>query len=495
MIRKIFRFLKRRVPFIRPLVQLTALCLVTLVVLWCVWYYASIAGLKYAIKQHDKKIEQLGWPTSYDELFPAEADSSNAAPIYDELFAYMDEQKIDDQIDDLEDWLRETTDYQWSWGDDLSTLTDEQLAEYEQRLNNIDLAPILTYLEQAAQYRYYKMDAKEVEWPDIVIPPAGDYMDTVSLLSNNARLASLHGDAARTTELILHQHTPTRHMLYPASLIQVLTGIAMEGKSLNNFTRATNEVTFTAEQLQQLQASWEFLYYPDTWERTMIAESTIGVQPAIKGWEQVTTLLATMLTQIYSLEHLIFDADYETPFYQEAIINTALFLATPYLYNQMAQFALTYPETYTRMGNIPLHELDQYEEIAPESYVETVFIPGFKNVAIAYGRNETKRHIAIVVCALMRYELAHGQYPQALEALVPEYLDAIPLDPFTNLPLRYIRHEDGKHFLLYGLGEDQEDDNGEPVDQDGDNWETADIVWQGKGFLPTETDSSEKQSQ
>ena len=41
------------------------------------------------------------------------------------------------------------------------------------------------------------------------------------------------------------------------------------------------------------------------------------------------------------------------------------------------------------------------------------------------------------VLACRRYRARHGRYPDRLEELVPEFLDAVPLDPFDGNPLRY----------------------------------------------------------
>ena len=73
-----------------------------------------------------------------------------------------------------------------------------------------------------------------------------------------------------------------------------------------------------------------------------------------------------------------------------------------------------------------------------------------KYVALADG--------SIAALALQRYRLAHGQYPDTLDALIPTYLNELPLDPLNGEPLRY-RHIDGRS-LLYGLGTDRDDDGG-----------------------------------
>jgi len=48
-----------------------------------------------------------------------------------------------------------------------------------------------------------------------------------------------------------------------------------------------------------------------------------------------------------------------------------------------------------------------------------------------------------VALALKDYKKAHGAYPGTLDALVPDLLDAVPIDPFSGLPIQYVRSGDG----------------------------------------------------
>ena len=62
--------------------------------------------------------------------------------------------------------------------------------------------------------------------------------------------------------------------------------------------------------------------------------------------------------------------------------------------------------------------------------------------------------------AVERFRRDHAMaLPATLEALVPTYLTAIPLDPFTGEPLRYKRDEDG--YTIYSVGADEKDDGGD----------------------------------
>ena len=76
---------------------------------------------------------------------------------------------------------------------------------------------------------------------------------------------------------------------------------------------------------------------------------------------------------------------------------------------------------------------------------------------------------ATLACALERFRLARGQYPETLDALVPDFVAALPADVINGQPLKYRRLNDGR-FLLYSVGFDHTDDDGQPSPR-GLDWE------------------------
>jgi hypothetical protein len=71
---------------------------------------------------------------------------------------------------------------------------------------------------------------------------------------------------------------------------------------------------------------------------------------------------------------------------------------------------------------------------------------------------QARRDSAIAAIATRRYQLHHGEPPDSLAALVPEFLDSIPTDPFLDRgpPLEFVRQ--GNHIAIYSVGDDQESD-------------------------------------
>jgi hypothetical protein len=75
------------------------------------------------------------------------------------------------------------------------------------------------------------------------------------------------------------------------------------------------------------------------------------------------------------------------------------------------------------------------------------------------ARNQTLRHCARVALAAQRFRLARGEWPTLLDELVPTYLPIVPIDPWSNQPLRWVREPSG--FVVYSVGDDLRDDRGD----------------------------------
>jgi hypothetical protein len=61
------------------------------------------------------------------------------------------------------------------------------------------------------------------------------------------------------------------------------------------------------------------------------------------------------------------------------------------------------------------------------------------------------------ILALRAYQLAHGNLPPDLNALVPEFLEAVPVDDFDGQPLRYSAEKK----IVYSVGKNLKDDGGD----------------------------------
>jgi hypothetical protein len=106
----------------------------------------------------------------------------------------------------------------------------------------------------------------------------------------------------------------------------------------------------------------------------------------------------------------------------------------------------------------------------------TLMMPALGRILVQSAAAQTATDQAAVACALERYRLANGQFPENLQALSPRFITRLPNDVITGEPFKYRRTGDGR-FVLYSVGWNETDDGGisgkTAFDENGGDW-----VWE-----------------
>ncbi len=115
---------------------------------------------------------------------------------------------------------------------------------------------------------------------------------------------------------------------------------------------------------------------------------------------------------------------------------------------------------------------------SPYKILAATVIPNFSKAEQVAAHNQTMVNEAQIACALERYHLARGEYPETLDALAPQFISQIPHDIIGGEPLVYRPIADGK-FLLYSVGWNEKDDGGLEVQTKtgGIDYTDGDWVW------------------
>jgi hypothetical protein len=109
---------------------------------------------------------------------------------------------------------------------------------------------------------------------------------------------------------------------------------------------------------------------------------------------------------------------------------------------------------------------------SPYTWLVAMAMPNFTKAAQVTAQNQTLANEAFIACGLERCRLARGQYPETLDALVPQFAEKVPHDVIGGQPLKYHRTADGQ-FVLYSIGWNGKDDGGVP----GKTMAEGDWVW------------------
>ena len=92
-------------------------------------------------------------------------------------------------------------------------------------------------------------------------------------------------------------------------------------------------------------------------------------------------------------------------------------------------------------------------------------VPSMNRARLLASRSEVSLRSVRVAIMLHRYQQSKGSLPDSLEQLVPDFTDALPLDPLDGKPLKYKR--DGDAVVIYGVDFNRTDDGGQ-IDADVD---------------------------
>jgi hypothetical protein len=117
---------------------------------------------------------------------------------------------------------------------------------------------------------------------------------------------------------------------------------------------------------------------------------------------------------------------------------------------------------------------------SPYSIFAIQYIPAMNRASLKFAMAQSYLNMARIACGLERYRLAHGHYPEKLEAISPQFMASIPNDVITGKPLIYRLNSDGT-FILYSVGWNQKDEGGSvslpKKKYTQPDWSQGDWVW------------------
>ena len=139
-----------------------------------------------------------------------------------------------------------------------------------------------------------------------------------------------------------------------------------------------------------------------------------------------------------------------------------------------------WPEVRTTEFMLPRDQIPSSAWGRMRCLLALMTLPGLDKAFDKAVRIEVQRSLVLSAIALKRHQLRHGTLPEQQDALVPEFLSAVPRDWYSGKPVRYERLPDGA-FRLYSVGEDGVDDGGDarPVDEKAraNFFNGRDVVW------------------
>jgi hypothetical protein len=116
-------------------------------------------------------------------------------------------------------------------------------------------------------------------------------------------------------------------------------------------------------------------------------------------------------------------------------------------------------QMFPRQLGDAMHQFHEWQSSgSPIATVATMYVPNWERAWKTTMKNQMTVDEARVACALQRYRLAHGTFPETLDVLVPEFIQKVPHDVIGGQPLHYRRT--GDSFTLYSVAWNEADDGG-----------------------------------
>jgi hypothetical protein len=115
----------------------------------------------------------------------------------------------------------------------------------------------------------------------------------------------------------------------------------------------------------------------------------------------------------------------------------------------------TFSPTLDRRGDALLKAENKI--LSPFNVFERLMLPELGTCTRKFAHAQASVDLARTAIALERYRLAHGEFPESLDALAPQFIAQVPHDVIGGQPLKYRREADGQ-FVLYSNGWNENDD-------------------------------------
>jgi hypothetical protein len=417
------------------------LYLVGLIVLaiGAVWYAHFRWSLHRRLTQQFQWLESRGYPVTLTQLndwyvLPEGAD--NAADLYLEAFACVVE------------WSREDMKLLPVLGSGVlpepNEPPDKEICALMQDYLT-DNAESLEWLAQAARLEHarYPIDFREGLTP--AMPWLRDIRRCVRLYGVQIMLAIETGDTSAFMESFSGASGLARSLSQMPAQIGQQVRIACTALLCGSLEHGLSCLTFTDEQLIHLYG---------------LLESPKDVTLLIRGAAGELCLLADFIRFSESFVEDYMGRDSRIPglmIKPYRVLGLAQRDVSDYL--SLAQDMFSDPTPNTGAFLESTRAMEQHRKTIPRTHwLVHRLSPAWERNNQLYMRFNVGLDSAQMALAVLRYRLQHQRLPDSLTELVPEFVDAVPIDPFAGQALQYRRQAKG--FVIYSVGVDGQNNGG-----------------------------------
>lgn len=320
----------------------------------------------------------------------------------------------------------------------------------------------------------------------ILIPHLGNIKRTVQRLQLRtcAELAAGRSDdALANVKLVLYLADSAKDEPF---LISYLVRIVCVQLAIQPVWEGLAEHAWSDAQLQELQARFQQYDFVADLKRPLDAERAAGIltveltqRNGIHYWEDINNNSGTPAPSHHGIDKLI-----------DLLVPRGWYDLEELHYCQLFQLQLNGAFDVEKRQVFP-KQIESNTNALAEAFagrnpfttictrhqlLAVLLLPALHKIPQRAAAAQTAADEAALACALERYRLANGQFPENLDLLVPKFISSLPNDVISGEPYKYHRTSDGQ-FVLYSVGWNEKDDGGVPGQTLFDD-KQGDWVWQ-----------------
>jgi len=388
--------------------------------------------------ENDRVIEALrtkGIPTTLEELsawYPEVSDPENAAPLF--LAAQKAKGRLLPADEDLIPYTGHGPTFETQAPFPEETLA--RMADYV-ALN----AGALSLLHEAAQKKTCRYPIDFDQGPAMELSHLSGLRDSGRILCVEGAWAAETGDAPRAVRALLDILAAAESLRNEPILISQLVRISLQGNASDLLARLLSRIALPEEELVLIDASLRSAHDPEAFLRALAGEQCVG----LASFQDPRFLAA-----VHPLGGPVGSA-FQVIGLSEADLRYFLGAYSILLDGARKPF----PEALATGKTAE----DYLRGVPPLLSIRTqTTVPSLGRAGSAFARDEATRREMETAIAIERYRRKKNALPDALDALVPDLLAAVPADPFDGAPLRY--RKEPAEYTLYSVYENRIDDGG-----------------------------------
>ena len=320
-------------------------------------------------------------------------------------------------------------------------MTDEMKAQITEYI--ADNNETLKLIHTAAKIEHSRYPVDYSAGFGALMPHLSEMRKSLFLLNLEAILHAENGQTALSIDSVLSGFGFARSLAKEPSIIFQLVRVACESLTVSSLERLINRIKLTDEQLVRLSRCLSDVECASGLSHAFIGERCMGLDFFTAAETIGPGTIEGMPPQpILMLCRAVGLVDMDAVIYLDLMNDYLEAHRLPYHERQEAVDAVADTLESTSQIHIFVHSL----------------IPALSRVTTIELRAIAHLQAARAGLAIQRYRRVAGALPDTLSDLVPDYIDAVPIDPFDGNELRYGKREAG--FIIYSVGEDLSDDGG-----------------------------------